>query len=123
MKKISVVCVLFSSILSGCAHIGVTTLKQYPPKSPDCPLEVFSSESEVSKPFEVVCLIDSQKKAALGESSISEAIEASKSTACQCGADGILFISGGTQSANAYSYGSASAILKAIKYKSDTSQK
>jgi hypothetical protein len=123
MNKISAVCVLIVSILGGCAHVGVTTLKEYPPKLPHCPLEIFSSESEITKPFEVVCLIDSQKKAALGESSISAAIEASKSTACQCGADGILFVSGGTQSANAYNYGSASAILKAIKYKPDMSQK
>lgn len=103
--------------LSACAHVGVTTIAARPANPPECPLDVFTSETEISKPFEVVCLIDAQKKSGWGESSIAAAIAASKPAACKCGANGILFMGGGTQPASAFNYGNATALVKAIRYK------
>lgn len=109
---------LFAAVVTmgGCANVGVTKINAASARPSDCSLDVFTSESEVSQSFEVVCLIDSQDKALIGESSIAEAISASKPAACECGADAVLYVSGDTQSANAVEFGSASAVVKAIRY-------
>jgi len=107
---------LIAMLFASCASVGVTPVKVAAEKQRNCPLEVFTSEAEIKRPYEVVCLIDTQKKAALGESSVADAIAASKPAACKCGADGIWIVTGSVQSANMFNYGSAHTILKAIRF-------
>ena len=52
--------IIATFLLVSCASVGVSTIKHYPAKPKDCSLEVFTSESEIKKEYEVIALIDSK---------------------------------------------------------------
>jgi hypothetical protein len=65
--------------LAGCANVGVTRMKSVSAKPESCQVDIYSTEAEVRRPFDVVCLLDA----------------ASKPEACKCGGDAIILSDGG----------------------------
>ena len=107
----------FSFVITGCAAVGVTTLKSYSQKPADSSLDIFSSIEEIHKPYEIICLIDSKTGNSLfNDKTVAGAINLAKPKALECGADAILVENMQTVSGNGFNYGHASAIIKAIKY-------
>lgn len=110
--------IIATFLLVSCASVGVSTIKHYPAKPKDCSLEVFTSESEIKKEYEVIALIDSKTgQTEFSNKTSAKAIELAKPKACQCGADGILVISSDRQGMSYGSLGYGKATVKAIKYK------
>lgn len=108
---------LLPLLVSCCANVGVTKLKPYPPKMVNCNIDIYTSESEIKRPFEVVCLIDSRTgTTAFHDKTGAAAIEQSKSKACKCGADAILIMSVDTEGVTMTTWGKGKTILKAIRY-------
>ncbi|MFZ5579833.1 MAG: hypothetical protein ACOZAQ_05155 [Pseudomonadota bacterium] len=109
-----------ASLLTGCASVGVTSIKQFPPKPENCALDVFSSEKEVAKPFTVACVLDSSTGTTLfHDRTAAAAIEQAKAQACACGADAIIIGGMANEGISAFSWGRGAAVVKAIKYTRD----
>lgn len=103
--------------LSSCASVGVTKIKPAEPKDKKCSIAVFTSESEVKRPFEVVCLLDSGTATNLfADKTVSGAINLAKPEACRCGADAILLVNGDTEGVSMTGWGRGKALLKAIRF-------
>lgn len=106
-----------AAILSACGSVGVTKLRPSLPRPSDCDLDIYSSASEVSHQFEVLCLIDSRTPSnAFADKTGSGAINRAKPFACSCGAEGMIVESLTTEGTTAFGWGSGTAILKAIRY-------
>lgn len=102
--------------LSSCASVGVTSIHEAPAKYKDCPLALYTEPKEIGRPYEVVCLIDAMTAAhILADTTVAGAINAARSQACACGADGLLIHDVRKEAGNLW--GRGFAILKAIRYK------
>jgi hypothetical protein len=111
--------VLACAVLSaaGCATVGVTRMKQAAAKPEGCQLEVFGAESEVKRPFDVVCLLDSKTGTTLfDDRSAAAAIEKAKPEACRCGGDGIIVGEAGASGADLGGWGQGKATLRVIRF-------
>lgn len=107
-------------VVAGCASVGVTRMKVTQPKPEDCQLDVYSAESDVKRPFEVVCVLDSKTASSLfADKTVAGAIENARPDACECGADAIVIASGGAEGANFGSWGTGFALLRGIRYLAD----
>lgn len=104
---------LFAMVcLVGCRHAGVTRLASAPAKPASCQLQLSATESEVGRPFEAVCLVDTGFSASGRRPvQLSEVAELARSQACQCGGDAI--IGGG---ATAGSAEGEALVVKVIRY-------
>lgn len=108
---------LLGLAISGCATVGVTPIKKAPSKPKDCELEIFTSESEIKKPFEVLCLLDSKTGgSAFADKTMAGAIKLAKPEACKCGADAILVSGGRAEGVTLFTWGEGFATLKAIRF-------
>lgn len=101
-------------LLASCASVGVTISKSVPPKPKNCNLDVYFSESEIKRPYEVIALIDSKTGSNLNKT-VAKAIENAKPQACKCGADAILVGQTNTVTVSGGG-GYGSAMLKCIRY-------
>ncbi len=105
------------ALVAGCSSVGITRVKAAPARSANCNLEVFTSEQEVKRPFEVLCLIDSRTgTTAFHDKTAAAAIEHAKPQACGCGADAILISALDTEGPGWGTWGQGKAILKAIRF-------
>jgi hypothetical protein len=92
-------------------------MKSAPPKSENCDLEIFSGESDVKRPYEVLCLLDSKTGGnAFADKTMAGAIKLAKPDACKCGADGILVAGGRAEGVSLFTWGEGFATLKAIRF-------
>jgi hypothetical protein len=113
--------VLLVLVQAGCASVGVTRVKTAPPKSPECLLDVYTSETEIKKPFEILCLLDARSGTTLfADKTMAGAVNAARPEACGCGADGILIVGGTTEGIGAFSWGQGTAMIKALRYIAET---
>lgn len=105
-------------VLVACARIGVTQTKPAMPKAASCPLDVYTSETEVKRPYEVVCLIDSQTAGTIfDQHTAAAAINQARPYACKCGADAILISGVGVEGPGmASGWGHGTAVVKGIRY-------
>ena len=116
MKRLLLFYIGFLLFVS-CATVGVTVIKSYPPKDSNSPLDIYTSKDDIKRPYEVICLLDSQTgTTAFSDKTAAAAIENSKAAARKCGADAILVESVDRQGATYASWGSGKAIIKGIKY-------
>ncbi len=103
---------------TGCASVGVTPVRLAEAKPENCQLDIYVSESEVHRPFEVVCLIDSRTGSTLGHTrTVAAAIDIARPAACGCGADALLVVNTNTSGVNYSSWGEGMAFIRAIRYK------
>lgn len=110
--------VLMTLILSGCATVGVTKINSAPEKGLGCELTVYTSEKEITSPYEVLCLIDSRTSTrATADTTMAGAINIARDAACKCGATGLLVISGATEGDGFWIPRTGTAVLKAIRIK------
>lgn len=111
--SILILCTCFSS----CAAVIVNVLKEYPPNSKDCHLDIYVSEKDIPKPFENICILYSQTGTNLfSKKTFEHAIERAMPKACLCGADAIIISAGDEKEMNLVSYGQGSALLTGIRY-------
>jgi hypothetical protein len=93
-------------------------LKTAAARPDDCQLAIYSSEQEISRPWEAICMIDSRTGTTLfHDRDAAAAIQQAKSAACQCGADAILIESMDTQGVTWGTWGQGKAILRGIRYR------
>jgi hypothetical protein len=78
---------LCALIVSGCATVTVTPLREAPARSSNCPLEVFASVTKVLRPYEEVCLIEAERRE--GET-LREVIARVSPDACRCGGNAVF---------------------------------
>ena len=77
--------------LLACRHAGITKLASAPAKPPDCTPQLFESEAAVGRPFEAVCLVDTEVKATLRTPVDTSAVaENARRSACDCGGDAMI---------------------------------
>lgn len=112
-----VVGLLGLSVSVRCANVGVTRVNGAPGKAVGCKLDIYTSEAEVKRPFQVLCLIDSRTgTTAFDTKTAAAAIENAKPTACGCGADALIVTAADTEGATYARWGQGKAVLKAIRY-------
>jgi len=98
--------------LVGCRHAGITRLANAPPKPASCQLQLFETESEVTRPFEAVCLVDTGFSATGRRPvQLTEVAELARTQACECGGDAI--IGGGASSGTGEGQG---LVVKVIRF-------
>ena len=103
---------------TACASVSTEVLQSYPPKPYDCPLDVYTSEDDITKEYVEVCILHSKTGTSLFDNkSFEYAIERSKPKACKCGADAILVISAEKIGINLTGWGEGRAVVKGIRYK------
>jgi len=103
--------------LAACASVGVTHVKQAPARAADCPLDVYTSETEITRPYEVLCLLDARSgSTAFSDKTVAGAVNAARPDACGCGAEAILIVGGSTEGMSAFKWGEGTAMLKALRY-------
>ena len=108
---------LAALVLAGCGSVGVTPIKPGPAKPKDHPIDIYTSEAEVKRPFEVCCLIDSTTGQGLFTNrSGADAIEKAKATARKQGADALIVMNTDTEGSSWTGGGRGKAQLKAIRY-------
>lgn len=116
MRKL---CAMFTiGLLAGCSAptVKITKLAEAPAKPANCPIEMFSSESDVRRPYKVVCQIDAAtEKTGWGHTG-TEALDDARPAACACGADAAVIVHVGSTGAKLDSWGQGQAIIKAIKF-------
>lgn len=101
----------------GCSNVNVIPVKPSNPKPESCTLDIYTSESEVKRSFEVACLIHSRTgHAILLRDAVEDAIENAKADACKCGADAILIVSVDEEVPTTTSYGVGKATIRALRY-------
>lgn len=111
----SVFCLL---AIFSCASSGVQTIKQFPAKEKGCAIDLYTAENEVTKKYDVVCLIDSKTGSTLFDKrTVAEAIDLSKRKACECGADAVVLVSSDRKGTSFWSWGESYVVVKGIKYK------
>ncbi len=105
-------------LLISCASVGVNELKAYPPKSSNCHIDVYTSESDIERQYEHICVLYSETGSSLfSVKTFENAIERAKPKACQCGADAIIISAVEKTGINLLTWGKGSAVLKGIRYK------
>lgn len=104
-------------VAAGCSNVGVTLIKPGPAKPSDHPIDIYTSEAEVKRPFEACCLIDSQTSNSLFSSkTAAAAINKAKYYARKHGADALIVMNAATDGPSWFSHGRGTAMLKAIRY-------
>jgi hypothetical protein len=104
-------------LLAGCTTVGVTPVNSSAAKPANCHLDVYASETEISRDFQTACLIDSRTGSTLfHRRDAAAAIDHARKEACGCGADAILVQSADTQGVTMASWGQGKAIVRAIRY-------
>jgi len=104
-------------LLSSCATVTVQTIKEYPKKSQDCELQVFTTVEEIEKPYEEICILYSQTGSSLfSNKTFEQAIELTKPKACHCGADAILITYTEKVGMGLFSWGEGKAVVTGIRY-------
>ena len=90
-RELRIACVAALAVLA-CSHAaGITRLANAPPKPAGCLLQLFDSEGAVGRPFEPVCLVDTEVKATLRTPVDATAVaENARRSACDCGGDGMI---------------------------------
>ena len=74
-----------------CRHAGITRLADAPPKPAGCTPQLFESEAAVGRPFQAVCLVDTEVKATLRTPVDRSALaENARRSACDCGGDAMI---------------------------------
>lgn len=84
---------LIALALTGCASTGVVPVgkTRYASKPENCRLDVYAARTDVTRPYEAVCLISSESGRTLFNDRSDEGrIEAVKAQACACGADAVV---------------------------------
>jgi hypothetical protein len=103
--------------LVGCASTGVTPLNPGPAKPKDHPIDVYTSETEVKRPFVVCCLIDAKTGTSLFDrKTVAAALDRCKVAARKNGADAIIVMNAETDGISIVSWGQGKATVKAIRY-------
>lgn len=104
---------------SGCTTVGVTPLKNDLSAKPEnCDLQIYSSEREIERPFEVICLIDARTGTSVfHDTTGAGAVNSAKRHACRCGADGILVMSSGGEGDGFWIPKTGVANIKALRFK------
>jgi hypothetical protein len=98
--------------LIGCRHAGITRLASAPPKPADCTPQLFDSEAAVGRPFEAVCLVDTEVKATLRTPVDTKALaENARRSACDCGGDAMII-----PTPDATNPEGASLVVKVIRF-------
>jgi hypothetical protein len=113
---LALLCVL---LLSGCTTVGVTRMKaNIAPKHQDCQLDIYSSQNEIEKPYEVVCLVQAQTGTSLFHDTTGPgAVRYARPYACQCGADAMLIMGMRIDGDGWFIPKTGQATIKAIRYK------
>lgn len=115
MNKLLILIVAANLIGCSTSVIGVSPIHKAQAKPETCEVEVFTSEKEVTQPFEVTCLIDAKTGSSRWhDPTVAGAINIAKPKACECGADAIILVSAAFPETKAYS--GATAIVKAIRF-------
>lgn len=110
--------VVLVGLLAGCAHVGVTTVKEVAARPEGCKLDVFTSDKEIKGEYEVLCLLDSKTgSTAFADRSIAGAINEARPFACQCGGEAILLSDSRVEGVNLASWGEGYATIKVIRFK------
>jgi hypothetical protein len=105
---------LFGCATSGSMRLGASA----PPKPPGCPLDIYSSEAEVRRPFEMLCLLDAKTGThLLADRSIEAAVVQVRAEACKCGADAIVVTGVEKEGVTLWSWGHGRASAKGIRYR------
>ena len=108
---------LFAFLTSGCSAVGVTRLIEAQPRSADCHLDVYSSASEIKRPYKVVCLLDSRTGTTLFHRRTgAAAVDNARRKACHCGAHAILISQMDTEGMSMARWGQGKALIRAIRY-------
>ena len=119
MRKLVILAVSQALLLAACASVGVTRTREgIRAKRSGCPIQVFTNDSEVGRPFEVVCLIEYETgRSGFHKRTSIAAVEKTKKYACKCGADAVILMSMSTDKGNWLSgYGSGVAVVRAIRF-------
>ena len=83
--------VFLAVTLLACRHAGITRLASAPAKPANCMPQLFDSEASVGRPFEAVCLVDTEVKATLRTPVDTNAVaENARRSACDCGGDAMI---------------------------------
>src|SRR5262245_2472058 len=107
-------CLPLFALALGCASTEVTAIKRAPAKPYGCPLDVYDSEAEVTRPYENLCMIDSTSGRTLfHDRTVRGAIDQARPKACQCGADAVIVVS---SQADAHGHTEGTVVLQAIRY-------
>ncbi|QUY45983.1 trypsin-like peptidase domain-containing protein (plasmid) [Acaryochloris sp. 'Moss Beach'] len=97
-----------------CIRLGNTVA---PAKSEKCPIELYSAETDVQRPFEKLCILNvSTGKTLFSNKSPEEATKRLKKAGCKCGADAVILNDVNRESANAMSWGRSTAKGIGIRY-------
>ena len=104
--------------LFACTTVGVIqTGKVQEPRGKKCGLDVYSSEKEIIRPFQVVCLIDVKTGTSLGHNTTGAgAVNYARPYACKCGADGLIILRATQEGDGFFIPKTGVANVKAIKY-------
>lgn len=106
----------------GCGSVDVVRMTnvRISPYPEDCYLEIFGSEKDIDRPFEVVCILDAKTGTTIfHRHSIDAAIDKLRPKACKCGADALLIISAekeGALSTFSAGWGRGKVSAKAIRF-------
>ena len=109
---------LIATLAVSCATATATRVNPGHAKPENCKLDLFTSESEVKRPYQVACLIDATSGRTLfADRTINGALEQARPEACSCGADAMLLMSATTKGWSANEgYGEGTAVVRAIRY-------
>ena len=123
-KNLNFMRLILSSLIffvSACASVGVTQTKQTVAKPEDCPLDIYTSDSEIKRKFEVVCLLDSKTGSTLfANKTVAGAIENARPHACECGGDGMVVGDTRVEGVSMAGWGEGTAMIKVIRYTKPT---
>jgi hypothetical protein len=95
-RMIPLVILILSS--TGCAGSILTTLKQAPAKPAGCTFDIYTSDSEVPKKFEALCIVEAHTgQGMFDDKTVSGAIEEARPKLCECGADAAVLVEGSSK--------------------------
>jgi len=122
MRHVIIFIIFLTIFFTGCGSVGVvrmTNVKNTQNPS-GCYLEIYGSENDINRQFEVVCIISSETGGTIFERrDIDAAIDKLRPEACRCGADGILIIDArkeGPMSSFSSGWGRGKVSVKAIRF-------
>ncbi len=114
----------FAASLAACASVGVTRIKPATAKAETCNIDVYTEDSEVDRPVEVVCMLDSKTGSKLfDDKTVAGAINEAKPEACKCGGDAIIVKSSSRTGVSMTGWGEGMATLKVVRYVGEATAK
>ena len=111
---------LMSAVIAclSCTSVGVTRSRPGQAKPENCRLDVYTSPTEVGRPFVVACLIDVRTGTSVFHNTTGAgAVNYARPAACGCGADALIVVQAGTQGDGFWIPRTGSAVVRAIRYK------